>query len=70
MHGTYVNDKALWSQGWKSLHSGDAITFGTQVARDGGMVTFSSPCANKRLIFPEVFMPKDFTCRVQWEKIE
>lgn len=53
MHGTYVNGKAIWGQEWQALNSGDALTFGAQVSREG-----------------EVFMPKDFTCDVIWEKIE
>ncbi|KAF8426993.1 hypothetical protein EV426DRAFT_428626 [Tirmania nivea] len=53
MHGTYVNGKAIWGQEWQALNSGDALTFGAQVSREG-----------------EVFMPKDFTCDVAWEKIE
>jgi len=36
MHGTFVNNVSLWPGEWKELSSGDTITFGTQVARDGG----------------------------------
>lgn len=53
MHGTYVNGKAIWGQEWQPLNTGDALTFGAQVTREG-----------------EVFMPKDFTCDVAWEKVE
>ncbi|KAF8456439.1 hypothetical protein BDZ91DRAFT_528540 [Kalaharituber pfeilii] len=35
MHGTYVNGKPVWGQDWKTIMTGDTITFGTQVNRDG-----------------------------------
>ncbi|KAI5811753.1 hypothetical protein DFH27DRAFT_43088 [Peziza echinospora] len=39
MHGTFVNNLSIWSGEWKELSSGDTITFGTQVARDGEVFT-------------------------------